>query len=74
MTRNGHAAVYDVVFEQACRYADLVGRIRGWVDATMPDPSYPHFVPLSVEEALTEIRRLFDKYDAEQAASSGDRP
>ncbi|MGN9913603.1 hypothetical protein ACTMTJ_39330 [Phytohabitans sp. LJ34] len=73
MTRTGHAAVYDAVFEQACRYADLVGRIRGWVDATMPDPNFPDFVPLTAEEAMTEIRRLFDKYDAEQATPGGDR-
>jgi hypothetical protein len=73
MTRNGHAHLYDEMFEKACHYARLIGGIRGWVDLAQGDPTLPG-VRVSAERALTEIGRLVDQFDTDPATTGGDRP
>jgi len=61
----------DPSFERACHYAGLLGGIRGWLDATTTDARFPDLPIVSPEQALTEIRRLVDQFDTEQADTPG---
>ena len=58
------------LLDRACRYAELLGRIHGWLDLNQQDPNY-----FSADKALTAIRRLVDQFDTEHADTpDGDRP
>lgn len=62
-------------FERACRYAELLASIRAWLDATQTPNGLSR--PLATApKAVTEIRRLVDQFDKQQAANptGGDRP
>lgn len=58
-------------FEQACAYAQLVGRIQAQAEATTANPRYPLVQPVSSERAIQAIRQSLADFD-QASRDSGD--
>ncbi|MFC0533139.1 hypothetical protein [Phytohabitans kaempferiae] len=68
-----YKSYYEQWFERSCRYAELLGGIKGWLEATEPNGRYG-LPPVTADRALTEIRRLVDQFDSQQkTVTGGDR-